>query len=45
MFWKQNYANKESLLQRFTGDLKKGGTPMFILIDLKAIMAQRLEMC
>jgi hypothetical protein len=40
----QNYANEESLLQRFTGDLKKGRIPMFILINLEAIMAQRLEM-
>ena len=45
MFWKQNYANEESLAPRFSGELKKGGTRMFILMNLEVIMALRLEMC
>jgi hypothetical protein len=44
MFCKQNYANEESL-RRFTGDLKKSRTPIFIRINLKVIVEQRLEMC
>lgn len=45
MFWIQNYADEENLAQRFSGELKKGGIPMFILINLEAKMALRLEIC
>ncbi|RLN13123.1 hypothetical protein C2845_PM09G12010 [Panicum miliaceum] len=40
-----NYANEESLALRFSGELKKGGTRMFILMNLEMTMALRLEMC